>query len=136
MVLNTYDIHACNHGIYTHANTLTHTYKHTLTCAHSYICKCTKVCTGCVHRNRSKNKNCLNFLGWCVLHVCTNVLMSKVLHAESVFHLSGVTTILFQSPSHVLPVPLDDIMTGDRWLKKLQLAVFFIFSLSASFSSP
>lgn len=47
----------------------------------------------------------------------------------------GDTATLFPSLSHVPPVPPGDIMTRDRWHKKIHLASFFFFP-SAPFWSP
>lgn len=85
-------------------------------------------------------KKTLTYTGW-IIQVGVSYMFAQMSYMMY-FMLSlsftslGETAILFQSLSHVLSVPLGDIMTRDYWLKKLQLAVFYLFFLSALFSHP
>lgn len=84
----------------------------------------------CAHK---QNKNIHAHTGWIVQAGVSYMFaqMSPMIYfmLSLSFTSLGETAILFQSLSHVPPVPLGDIMTRDRWLKKLQLAVFFLSSL-------
>lgn len=96
--------------IYTYANAKTHA-----------------LGTLCAHRQ--------NFPGWCVLCVLFVLAQMMYFMPSASFTSLGDTATLFQSLSHVPPVPPGDVMTRDRWHKKIHLASFLVFP-SASFWSP